>query len=105
VIYESLELDRLVTMSSAMRKFCKIERDLLETRLKYLSLLEQGAVTFLNPQEDLALYVSQEKNSMEAQRRSYAIQLLHLSHMNRCVLRHSLRSIHLRYHKYALRPV
>lgn len=90
MIYESLELDRLTTMSSSMRKFCKIERDLLETRLKYLSLLEQGAVSFLSPQEDLALYVAQEKNSTEAQRRSYAIQLLHLSHMNRYFLKDSI---------------
>lgn len=68
-----------------MKKFCSLERHYLESRLQHLDQFESGAVARLAPAEDANLFVQANKKPSDALRRSYAVHILHLNHLSRCV--------------------
>jgi hypothetical protein len=82
-IYEKLERCRVEKVSASLTKFCALERRYLESRLQHLDQLETGAVSRLAPDADVDHFVEENKQPAEALRRSYAVQILHLSHLSR----------------------
>ena len=82
-IYETLERCRVEKISASLTKFCSLERRYLESRLEHLEQLETGAVARLAPTADVDHFVNTNKKPSEALRRSYAVQILHLSHLSR----------------------
>lgn len=82
-IYEKLERNRLEKISTILKKFCTLERQYLENRLKNLNQLEKGAVSTSDPVADANFFVKTHKKPAEALRRSYALHILHLNHLSR----------------------
>lgn len=84
-IYEVLERHRVEKISASLTKFCSLERKYLESRLQHLELLETGAVAKLDPEADVNSFVNANKKPLDTLRRSYAVQILQLSHLSRYV--------------------
>lgn len=76
---------RLEKTEKALRTFCKIERQNLESRLKLLTEMEEGAVHILNADSDVTSYVANEKNVEETHLRSKAIEVYDWDYARRWV--------------------
>eukprot|EP00604_Paraphysomonas_vestita_P001008 CAMPEP_0174819188 /NCGR_PEP_ID=MMETSP1107-20130205/2281_1 /TAXON_ID=36770 /ORGANISM="Paraphysomonas vestita, Strain GFlagA" /LENGTH=614 /DNA_ID=CAMNT_0016032233 /DNA_START=570 /DNA_END=2414 /DNA_ORIENTATION=- len=74
--FEMAEKGRLQHTENTLRKFCKLEREALQTRLKLLNDLEEEALTSLDAEADIKLYAERERNIENTQRYSSSLQVM-----------------------------
>lgn len=79
--FQEAELDRIRKLNSCMGAFCELERAALSTRSELLTTLEQ-AIQSQNAEEDMALFIAQERNVELTHKYTYAVGLME-SHRHR----------------------
>jgi hypothetical protein len=62
-----------------MRKFCEMERNALQTRTELLATLEE-AVQAQDPKEDIALFITQDRQVELTHKYKNALDLIDMSH-------------------------
>ena len=62
-------------LKSMMRRFCETERALLKAKEEQLTLLEES-ISYQEPEEDMLLYITQEKLTEATHKYSGAVKLL-----------------------------
>ena len=75
-VFALQEKVRLQKMQKSLQRFCALERSYLESRMKLIIALEEGAVKSLNSDDDIKLYVKQEKRPDVSHQSSKALALL-----------------------------
>lgn len=73
--FQEMELERMCALRSSIKSFCDIEKAALLHKLDLLKSLEE-AVTLQQPEEDLALFISQCKHTELTHKFSHALELL-----------------------------
>lgn len=62
-------------LKTTMKRFCEAERALLRAKEEQITLLEE-AISYQDPDEDMLLYITQEKQTEVTHKYGSAIQLL-----------------------------
>lgn len=79
--FQEAELERIRKLNACMRAFCELERAALSARSELLTTLEQ-AIQSQNGEEDMALFIAQERNVELTHKYTYAVGLME-SHRHR----------------------
>jgi len=82
--FELAEKGRLQHTEKVLRTFCKMEREALESRLRLLKSLEEGALSTLDAQADAELFSSRERDPERTHRCSNAMQVMDWDYQRRC---------------------
>lgn len=74
-MFQELEVDRMRRMKSMLRRFCEAERAMLKAKEEQLTLLEES-ISYQEPEEDMLLFITQEKLTEATHKYSGAVKLL-----------------------------
>lgn len=74
-MFQELEVDRMRRMKSMMRRFCEAERAMLKAKEEQLTLLEES-ISYQEPEEDMLLFITQEKLTEATHKYGGAVKLL-----------------------------
>ncbi|RYH23994.1 hypothetical protein EON65_17220 [archaeon] len=75
LLFQDMELERMYTLKNTFKSFCDLEKQFLNHRLELLKTLEE-AVNMQQPEEDVALYISQAKQAEWTHKYCHALGLL-----------------------------
>ncbi len=86
VAFQESELERIGRLKQCMRSFCELERAAINSRSELLATLEE-AIHSQSADEDLALFIAQERHVELTHKYTNAIGLMDLHVLKRCVSR------------------
>jgi hypothetical protein len=74
-IFQELEVDRMRRLKTMLRRFCDAERVLMKLKEEQLTLLEES-IHFQDPDEDMLLFITQQKLTEATHKYGSAVKLL-----------------------------
>lgn len=84
--FQEVEHERLVRLKTCMRNFCELERSAISARSELLTTLEE-AIASQDADQDLSLFIAQEKHVELTHKYTSAIGLMDL-HLKKRFVEH-----------------
>ncbi len=88
VAFQEAEFERISKLKVCMKNFCELERTAINARSELLKVLED-AINSQNAEDDLSLFISQEKNTELTHKYTNAVNLMDL-HLKKKYVAHLL---------------
>lgn len=73
--FQQLETERMQKMQRFMKTFCDLEKQVLNSKLQQLQIYEE-AVSLQQPEEDIALFITQSRQTELTHKFGSALALL-----------------------------